>query len=87
MPKFCRDWKESWVDQMGLIVALSGAERFSKLTQFKIRMKELAPESQKELMETLRMRFTPTNGDNGCREATSAVREALKIGTNDAHTP
>lgn len=36
-----KDWKESWIDWMGLIVALSGEKRFYELETFKLRMNEL----------------------------------------------
>lgn len=75
--KYERDWKEDWIDRMGLIVALSGEERFEALRKFKADMNwKLRPHEQIELKETLRMRFTPTNGKEGCQSATAAVKEA-----------
>jgi hypothetical protein len=57
-----RDWKEAWVDQMGLIVALSGANRFDLLNQFKAAMmSRLSSEQRDELVECLRQRFTPSS--------------------------
>lgn len=73
-----RDWKEFWVDEMGLIVALDGNKRFELMADFKLRMVfELSPNEQSELKDCLRKRFTPSNGDNGCQSATQAVREAI----------
>jgi hypothetical protein len=73
-----RDWKESWVDQMGLIVALGGKQRFEALDAFKLKMfVTLTPEAIAELRECLRQRFTPTNGGNGCASATAAVKEVV----------
>lgn len=73
-----RDWKEEWIDEMGLIVALSGKERFTKLSIFRIKMRALlSPVDQDALKEALRQRFTPTNGMDGCQEATAAVKEVV----------
>lgn len=71
-----RDWKEEWVDRMGLIVALSGVERFQKLSEFKRLAATLSATHRDELNECLRQRFTPTNGEDGCKSGTTAVREA-----------
>lgn len=71
-----RDWKEGWIDQMGLIVALGGEHRFNKLRQFKDDMaRYLTPEERSELKEALRQRFTPTNGQDGCSSAMEAVKD------------
>lgn len=69
-----RDWKEVYVDRMGLIVALSGEDRFQKLTELKRDMVKLPQALQMELMECLRQRFTPSNSDCGCQSATKSVR-------------
>lgn len=70
-----RDWRETWVDEMGLIVALSSDARFQKLSVFKQKMaKELTVEQQAQLRICLRQRFTPSNGQNGCQGATAAVK-------------
>ena len=72
-----RDWKEAYVDQMGLIVALSGKPRFEMLEAFKLRMfVELTAEQCAELKECLRQRFTPSGGKDGCQSATDAVNQA-----------
>lgn len=69
-----RDWKEAWVDRMGLVVCLSGSERFTKLDLMKRDMAEQLTASQiLELRATLRARFTPSNGKDVCHEATLAV--------------
>lgn len=72
-----RDWKEPWVDRMGLVVALSGEDRFTHLQRLKRDMAPLAPEQQAELRECFRQRFTPSNGADGCQSATQAVREVM----------
>lgn len=71
-----QNWKEPWIDQMGLIVALSGEERFIMLARFKYRMAmELSTFDQAELRVAIRQRFTPSNGEDGCQSAMSAVKE------------
>jgi len=75
-----RDWRELWVDRMGLIVALSGKERFDMLEAFKLRMfVELTLAEQEQLRECLRQRFTPSNGNDGCQSATESVRQAASL--------
>lgn len=71
-------WKEQWIDQMGLIVALSGDERFRKLAEFKTKMRDLSLPDQVALKEAIRQRFTPTNGQDGCQSATEAVRQTIQ---------
>lgn len=72
-----RDWKEDWVDRMGLIVALSGEARFQCLVLFKLDMATKLSEAEcRELRVCLRKRFMPTNGQDGCQEAVKSVREA-----------
>lgn len=72
-----QDWMEPWIDQMGWIVALSGEARFRNLEEFKKQMRtRLTKEGQVTLKEAIRQRFTPTNGQDGCRGAIEAVREA-----------
>lgn len=78
-----QDWKENWIDQMGLIVALSGAERFRKLEVFMVEMRLLSAPELAELKEALRQRFTPSNGQDGCQGATEAVREAALFSHRD----
>jgi len=57
-----RDWREAWVDKMGLIVALHGEQRFKRLEAFKLEMfVELTPDQCAELKECLRQRFTPSS--------------------------
>lgn len=73
-----RDWKEAWVDEMGLIVALSGTQRFERVDRFNVKMKLLSTEQREELKECLRQRFTPTNGKDGCQEATESVQLVIK---------
>lgn len=68
-----RDWKEAYVDQMGLIVALSGKDRFVQMEFLKERMRELPESQQVELKECLRQRFTPSGSHTGCKSATEAV--------------
>ncbi len=59
---FVRDWKEAWVDEMGLVIALSGKARFEAMDAFKLRMfVTLTPEAIVELRECLRQRFTPSS--------------------------
>jgi hypothetical protein len=71
-----RDWKEEWVDRMGLIVCLSGSLRFDALREFKRDMGfKLSNAQIQELKACLKARFTPTNGEDGCQSGTSAVRE------------
>lgn len=73
-----RDWKEEWVERMGLIVALSGDYRFKQLAKMKGDMAvRLSQQEVAELKECLRRRFTPSNGNDGCREATQSVRSAI----------
>lgn len=78
------DWKEDWVDQMGLIGALSGTDRFNRLQEFKSRLTILSEERQSELMRYLALRFTPSSVKsdssefNGCRSGTEAIEEAVK---------
>jgi hypothetical protein len=72
--KYERDWKEPYVDRMGLIVALSGQHRFQKLSELKKDMSSLPASQQSELKECLRQRFTPTNGQDGCSEAMASMR-------------
>lgn len=73
--KLERDWKEAWVDRMGLIVCLDGKERFAALDQFKRDMGFMLSNSQiAELKACIRDRFTPTNGGNGCQSATASVK-------------
>lgn len=56
-----RDWKEHWVDRMGLIVALHGKARFDALDAFKLKMfVELTVDEQAQLRACLRQRFTPS---------------------------
>ena len=83
---FERDWKERWIDEMGLIVALSGEVRFSTLASFKNRMRTLPQADQESLRIALKQRFTPssysTNNPsfNGCREGTVSVESAIEQG-------
>lgn len=67
-------WKEAFVDRMGLIVALSGDERHAKMRELVLDISRLSGPLQAEVKETLRTRFTPTNGEDGCRSASEAVR-------------
>ena len=56
-----RDWREPWIDQMGLILTLSGRPRFVMMEAFKLKMLvELTPEQWIDLKEALRQRFTPS---------------------------
>jgi len=71
---------------MGLIVALSGAERFATLLQFKADMATLTTDQQTALKEALRQRFTPNNSADGCQSATLAVKEATKETMNSIIT-
>lgn len=75
---FIRDWKEAWIDRMGLIVALGGGHRFNELAQFKRDMSAMSEREQAELKEAIRQRFTPTNGENGCQSGTEAIRKVVK---------
>lgn len=76
--KYEKDWREIWVDRMGLIVALSGAERFDSLNKMKKDMAEnLNPDQINIVKDVIRQRFTPTNGENGCQSATQAVKEIV----------
>lgn len=56
---FTRDWKEEYVDFMGLIVALSGEQRFARMTELKDGMKGLTDKQNKELKQAFRERFYP----------------------------
>lgn len=67
---------ETFVDHMGLVVALSGERRFIELSKLKSRIAELPADKQALVKETIRLRFTPTNGTDGCQSAMAAVREA-----------
>lgn len=69
-----RDWKENYVDFMGLIVAQSGEERFKNLKLLKLAMDLLTDEDKAAVKETLRQRFTPSNGQDGCEEAMDSMR-------------
>lgn len=74
---FTRDWKEEWIDRMGLIVVLGGKERFEHLNRLKFDMTtKLNCREITELKEAIRMRFTPTNGQDGCQSGIQAVKEA-----------
>lgn len=78
--KFERDWKESWIDRMGLIVALSGNDRYVAIRRFKEDMATLESMAEVEaLREAIRQRFTPSSyaGDerDGCKSAMAAVKE------------
>jgi len=74
--KFTRDWKEAYVDQMGLIVALSGRDRFVQMEFLKDQMRQLPETQQAELKECLRQRFTPSGGRDGCQSAAAAANSA-----------
>lgn len=73
---FVRDWKEAYIDHMGLIVALSGERRMDEMRLFKRNMERLTLKQQGELRLALALRFTPTNGQDGCQSGMQAVREA-----------
>lgn len=76
------DWREIWIDRMGLIVALAGEERFRQLRAFKADMASLlSPAQCDQLHQALTARFTPTNGQNGCQSATAAVRAVAESRT------
>lgn len=77
--KIERDWKEEWVDRMGLIVTLSGEDRFAALEKFKSDMVKLGKGDRWSLQDCLRHRFTPSNGQDGCQSATDAVKEATTL--------
>ena len=63
-----RDWKEAWVDRMGLIVTLSGQDRFMRLKKFKADMvHDLTPGQIVDLRICLRERFSPSNAMTGPR--------------------
>lgn len=78
---FKRDWKEKWVDEMGLIVALSAPERFTRLDDFKHRLNQLPPEQRQEVRWAVAKRFTPSSTRSsseefkGCRSATEVIEE------------
>lgn len=75
---FERDWKEAWVDRMGLIVCLNGSLRFDAIREFKRDMGFFLSNDQiSELKECLRKRFTPSNGENGCQSGTDSVRQVV----------
>lgn len=80
--RFQRDWKEEWVDRMGLIVALSGEHRFERLDSLKKDMKQLSEDKVKELKYCFKQRFTPSHsaGDiyEGCETATKSVEMACE---------
>lgn len=78
MNTYERDWKELWIDQMGLIVCLSGEDRFQRMREFKAFMALLSQEKQAELKEAIRMRFTPSNGQDGCQTAMRSVKEVME---------
>lgn len=61
------------MDHMGLVVALGGEQRFTEMAKLSASIKLLSVEQQVEVKETLRLRFTPTNGQDGCRSGTEAV--------------
>lgn len=67
------NWKETFVDRMGLIVVLSGQQRLEKLAALKSDIDKLSPKEQQEVRECLRMRFTPSNGEDGCDSAMNAL--------------
>ena len=71
-----RDWKEVWIDKMGLIVALSGEQRFAKIEDFKASLALLSADDQAAVKQAMRQRFTPSNGQDGCSEATASITEA-----------
>lgn len=75
--KFERDWKEAWIDRMGLIVALSG---YVAIRRFKEDMATLESLAEVEaLREAIRQRFTPSSyadaERDGCKSAMAAVKE------------
>lgn len=67
-------WKEVFVDRMGLIVALSGQRRMEAMSALVSDIRALPAGKAVEVKECLRLRFTPTNGGNGCQSATEAVK-------------
>jgi hypothetical protein len=75
--QYQQDWKEPWIDRMGLIVALSGSERFLRLSKLKTDMAGLSPAMQAELRAAIRERFTPSNGRDGCQSAMQSVRSVV----------
>jgi hypothetical protein len=73
------DWREPWIDRMGLIVALGGEERFTHLRAFKKDMRvKLTVDERQALKAAIQARFTPTNGEDGCASGVSAVKEAME---------
>lgn len=75
--RFIRDWREYWVDRMGLIVALSGENRFTKLLEFKRDLDALFACEQLAVKEAIRLRFTPSDGIDGCTSGIEAVKQVL----------
>jgi hypothetical protein len=67
-------WIELWIDWMGLIVTLSGEQRFRQLEGFNWGFKHLKPEDQATLKQAIRARFCPSNGEDGCQGAMESVR-------------
>lgn len=72
-----KNWIEDWIDEMGLIVALSGNERFNKIAKFKCARKFLSEKGQQKLDEAIRKRFTPSNGEDGCKTAMDSVKRSI----------
>ena len=80
---FVQDWREKFIDEMGLIVALNGEERFTKLSLFKNRINDLNSNDRAEIKNLLKLRFTPSSINtnniefNGCRAGTESVEAVL----------
>lgn len=74
---YAKPWIETWIDRMGLIVALNGEERFQQIYQFKVDLNRLNHDMQTQVKEAIRLRFAPTNGNDGCVSGTMAVKEVV----------
>lgn len=73
-----KPWIEHYIDHMGLVVALSGVERFAEMKRLKDRIALLEVSKASEVREAIRLRFTPTNGQDGCQSGTAAVRDVAQ---------
>lgn len=78
MKTYQQSWQEKLVDEMGLVVALSGESRFEAMKSLRLKIHQLSPAQQIEIKAILKQRFTPTNGEDGCQSATRAVKIITK---------
>lgn len=73
-------WIEPWIDRMGLIVALSGDERFKAINRLKHDMRiNLTKDEQEQLRCAFRARFAPSRGSDGCKTAMNSLDQVCGL--------